>query len=206
MAKAPDQTRRNPHSTEAILRASLELAQEHGWAKVSIDGIAARAGVSKRTIYRWWPSKGAVVLDAYVQRIQHTPLMTPQPTPHGDIRTDLVRLVKDGWIQTVGDSATLVASLIGEAQHDPHLGTQLWEHFITPANKSVMERISLGQDEGELAPGVDPYRATELIYGQIFVRLLQTPDAVDAPFLENCVDLALSGLSPSRPAPESESS
>lgn len=198
MAKAPDQSRRNPHSTEAILRVSLELAQEHGWAKVSIDGIAARAGVSKRTIYRWWPSKGAVVLDAYVQRLQDTPLMTPHPMPRGDIRTDLVHLVKDGWIQTVGDSATLVASLIGEAQHDPHLATQLWERFINPANTRVMERIMLGQEEGELAPGVDPYRATELIYGQIFVRLLQTPDAVDGAFLEACVDLALSGLSAGR--------
>lgn len=200
MAKEPDQTRRNPDSTEAILRSALELAQERDWAKLSIDGIAARAGVSKRTIYRWWPSKGAVVLDAFVQRLQGTPLMPLHPAPSSDVHTDLMLLVRDGWIQTVRGSSTLVASLIGEAQRDPHLAARLWETFIGPANASVMARIRLGQENGELARGIDPYRATELIYGQIFVRLLQTPDAVDAPFLESCVELALSGLrAPSPP-------
>jgi AcrR family transcriptional regulator len=196
MGKQPDPARRNPQSTTAILRAALQLAQEEGWSKVSIEGIAARAGVGKRTVYRWWPSKGAVVLDAYVQRLQDSPLMSPPPAPSGEVRTDLIRMVKDTWIHAVGDSAPLLAALIGEAQHDKDVAARLWERLIVPSSEQVIARIKLAQDRGEIAADADPYRCTELIYGQIYVRLLLTPKDLDEAFLEDCVDLALSGLRP----------
>jgi AcrR family transcriptional regulator len=196
MGKEPDPGRRNPESTAAILRAALQLAQEEGWSKVSIEGIAARAGVGKRTIYRWWPSKGAVVLDAYAQRLRDSPLMRPRPAPSGDLRADLVRMVKDTWIETVGDSVPLVAALIGEAQHDRDLAARLWERLIVPSSEQVIARVTLAQEHGQIAVGIDPYRCTELIYGQIYVRLLLTPNDLDEDFLEDCVDLALNGLRP----------
>ncbi|WP_067177689.1 TetR/AcrR family transcriptional regulator [Microtetraspora niveoalba] len=194
MRKEPDPARRNPQSTNAILRAALQLAQEEGLSKVSIDGIAARAGVGRRTIYRWWPSKSAVVLDAYVQRLRDTPLMRPRSAPSDDVRADLVGMVKDTWIEVVGDSAPLVAALIGEAQHDKEVAARLWERLIAPSSEPVMARIKLAQDQGQIAAEADPYRCAELLYGQIYLRLLLTPNDLDESFLEDCVDLALNGL------------
>ncbi|WP_022891327.1 TetR/AcrR family transcriptional regulator [Agromyces subbeticus] len=194
MSQVPNSTRRSQKSTDAILRAALELAHSEGWPRVTIEGIAARAGVGKRTIYRWWPSKGAVVLDAYAQLLESSPLMRNEPTVTADIREDLVTMVRDTWIHAVGDSAPLIAALIGEAQHDTDLAARLWERLIVPSSERAIARIVRAQDGGEIDPGVDPYRATELLYGQIYIRLLLTPHDLDETFLESCVDLALNGL------------
>ncbi|MQM28621.1 TetR/AcrR family transcriptional regulator [Glycomyces albidus] len=191
--RTPDPARRNPDSTKAILEAALALARDEGWSKVSIEGIAARAGVGKRTIYRWWPSKGAVVLDAYVSRLQEAPYMSPEAAATDDLRADLVRVLNDTW-NMVSDSLPLLAALIGEAQHDPDLAARLWERLIAPSSEPVQARIRLAQDRGEIAPDADPFRAAELIYGQIYLRLLVTPKALDEGFLEDCVDLSLRGL------------
>lgn len=191
--RSPDPARRNPESAKAILEAALALARDEGWARVSIEGIAARAGVGKRTIYRWWPSKGAVVLDAYVSRMEAMPYMAPAATATEDLRADLVRMLTDSW-DMASDSLPLLAALIGEAQHDPDLAERLWKRLIGPANEPVQARIRLSQDRGEIPADVDPLRATELVYGQIYVRLLVIPERIDAAFLEDCVDLALRGL------------
>ncbi|GAA2127123.1 TetR/AcrR family transcriptional regulator [Glycomyces algeriensis] len=191
--RTPDPNRRNPESTKAILEAALTLARDQGWSKVSIEGIAAQAGVGKRTIYRWWPSKGAVVLDAYAARLQDRPYMSAGEAQDGELREDLVRVLGETW-DMVSDSLPLLASLIGEAQHDPDLGERLWERLIGPSSLPVQARIERAQANGEIAGGADPFRAAELIYGQIYLRLLVTPKPIDAAFLENCVDLALHGL------------
>jgi AcrR family transcriptional regulator len=191
--RTPDPNRRNPESTRAILEAALALARDQGWAKVSIEGIAARAGVGKRTIYRWWPSKGAVVLDAYAARLQDRPYMNAAAAEDGDLRGDLVRILGETW-DMVSDSLPLLASLIGEAQHDPDLAERLWERLIGPSSEPVQDRIRRAQSAGEITPDVDPFRAAELLYGQIYLRLLVTPKPLDAVFLEDCIDLALHGL------------
>ena len=64
--KPPDPTRRSERSRQAILTATADLLGEVGYSKLAVEAIAARAGVGKQTIYRWWPDKGAVVLDAYL--------------------------------------------------------------------------------------------------------------------------------------------
>lgn len=191
--RSPDPARRNPESTKAILEAALALARDEGWTGVSIEGIAARAGVGKRTIYRWWPSKGAVVLDAYVSRLRDTPHMSAQAASTEDLRADLVLMLNETW-GMVSDSLPLLAALIGEAQHDRDLAGQLWEQLIAPSSEPVQARIRLAQDQGEITADVDPFRAAELVYGQIYLRLLVTPKHLDADFLEDCVDLALHGL------------
>ena len=65
-SRTPDSTRRSERSRRAIYDAALALVGEVGYAKATVEGIAARAGVGKQTIYRWWPSKGAVLLEAFL--------------------------------------------------------------------------------------------------------------------------------------------
>src|SRR5690349_15243649 len=121
---APDPARRNPEPTAAILEAALVMASESGLAKVSIEGIAARAGVGKRTIYRWWPSKGSVVLDAWAQRLENLSYEDLQSAQSDDFEGDLKQILKDSWLGAIGDSRPVLAWLIGEAQHDTDLAIE----------------------------------------------------------------------------------
>jgi AcrR family transcriptional regulator len=195
-SRAPDPARRNPQTTAAILEAALAMARESGLAKVSIEGIAERAGVGKRTIYRWWPSKGAVVLDAWAQRLEDLSYKDLQSAQSDDFEADLKQILKDSWLGAIGDSRPVLAWLIGEAQHDPGLAIELRDRLIGPARDRVAARIRHAQDKGQVAPDIDPYRAIDLIYAQLYYRLLVAPGPHDEAFTESVADLALRGLRP----------
>ncbi|MGC0327211.1 AcrR family transcriptional regulator [Streptomyces sp. SAI-170] len=196
--RTPDPARRNPQATAAILKAALDMAREIGLARASIEGIAARAGVGKRTVYRWWPSKGAVVLDAWAQQLEerlHRRLETAQT---GDFEADLKLMVKDAWIDTIGDTRSVLASIVAESQHDPHLAAEFRKRLIDPASALVAERIRRAQADGQVAPDIDPYRAIELIYAQLYYRLLVVHGPHDEAYVDDVVELAMRGLRPSR--------
>ncbi|MEU7026623.1 TetR/AcrR family transcriptional regulator [Streptomyces sp. SBR177] len=198
--RAPDPARRNPQTTAAILEAALDMARESGLAKMSIEGIAARAGVGKRTIYRWWPSKGAVVLDAWAGELAarlHERLAAPHT---GDFEADLKLMIKDAWIGTIGETREVYASIIAEAQHDPELAAELRKRLIAPATALVSERIRRAQADGQVAADIDPQRAIELIYAQLYYRLLVAGLPTDEAYVEDVADLALRGLRPRGPA------
>ncbi|MFA1549870.1 TetR/AcrR family transcriptional regulator [Actinomadura chokoriensis] len=192
----PDPARRNPQTTAAILEAALAMASESGLAKVSIEGIAARAGVGKRTIYRWWPSRGAVVLDAWAQRLDDHLYKRLRSAQSDDFEADLKQMVKGAWLGAIGDTRPVLAWLIGEAQHDPNLAAELRERLIGPTRELVAERIRRAKDDGQVAPDIDPYRAIDLIYGQLYYRLLVAPGPHDEAFTDSVADLALRGLRP----------
>src|SRR5918992_2297867 len=95
VAKTPNERRRNEKARTAILRAARELLDRRGFRQLTIEGIAARAGVGKQTIYRWWPSKAAVVLEAYLageDAVSH-------PEATGSTREDVRALL--GWLVDV---------------------------------------------------------------------------------------------------------
>ena len=96
LASRPDPARRNEHSRQAILAAAIALIGERGYEQVSIEAIAQRGGVGKQTIYRWWPSKGAVILEALARRVEE---ITPLPFPDSsnvveDLRFQMLGLVQ----------------------------------------------------------------------------------------------------------------
>ncbi|MFE3443568.1 TetR/AcrR family transcriptional regulator [Nocardia sp. NPDC059180] len=195
-SRPPNPALRNPESTAKILDAALAMAAESGPAKVSIEGIAERAGVGKRTIYRWWPSKGAVVLDALAQRLEGQQFERLEATPGTDFPAALKGLIKDTWIHALGDSLPVLSWLIGEAQHDPDVALELRNRLIDPARDRVATWIRRAQDEGQVAADVDPYRAVDLVYGQLYYRLLISPGPHNEAFAEDAATLALRGLQP----------
>ncbi|MFB7875553.1 TetR/AcrR family transcriptional regulator [Nocardia sp. NPDC056064] len=183
-------------STTRILDAALAMAAEGGLAKVSIEGIAERAGVGKRTIYRWWPSKGAVVLDALAQRVEGQQSKSFEAPPDADFPAALRELITDTWVHAVGDQLPVLSWLVGEAQHDPDLAAELRRRLIDPARARVATWIRRAQDQGHIAPDIDPSRVIELVYGQLYYRLLISPGPHDASFADDVADLALRGLRP----------
>lgn len=188
--RTPSRSRRSARSHQAILQAALALCREHGYAAVTIEGIAARAGVGKQTIYRWWPSKAAVVLDAFDDiapeiLVPHTDDLT------ADIRAFLFRVVK---ALNDPDFGPYIAALIGEAQRDPDVRSKFVERFTTPRRASVMARLESAQQSGELPLSLNPSALLEIIFGALYHRLLLGSGPLDKRYARFVVDTVLSGI------------
>jgi AcrR family transcriptional regulator len=188
----PNADRRSGRSHEAVLRTAVDLCREVGYGALTIDGIAARAGVGKQTIYRWWPSKGAVVLDAFMKTIAGEIAFPDTGDSLADIRT---------WLRSVG---TLLASpqmgphlagMVGAKQFDPALVNAFHEQVYQPMRGALRERIERAQLAGQLRP-LDPEVVADLIVGPLWFRLLLTPRPADPGYLDAALDALLIGLRP----------
>ena len=114
----PHGRRRSERSHRAILQATQDLLLERSYREVTIEGVAARAGVGKQTIYRWWPSKAALVLEAYLTGAD----AVPPPRARATVRADVRALL--GWLIAVLAEPTggrVVAGLVGDLQHEADL-------------------------------------------------------------------------------------
>ncbi|MFC7722255.1 TetR/AcrR family transcriptional regulator [Nonomuraea recticatena] len=188
MTRTADSSRRSERSRAAILRAALELHREHGYGGVTIEGIAARAGVGKPTIYRWWPSKHAVIIDAFMEHIA-TELSFPQTGDHlEDLR---------GWLHSIArvlaepDIGPLIAGVVGAVQHDPALAEEFHQRIYVPTRQTTVAQIQRIQDEGRL-PAFAPDVLADLITGPLWFRLLVAGDPPDPDY----VDTVLAVMAP----------
>ncbi|MDZ7910642.1 MAG: TetR/AcrR family transcriptional regulator [Rhodococcus sp. (in: high G+C Gram-positive bacteria)] len=173
-----------------MLETSLALAREHGYAAVTIDAIAVRAGVSKATIYRWWKHKSSILVEAFLTTVQ------PQiPFPDtGSVRNDLVaqatslaRVLSD---PTLG---SLFVSLLGEARHDAELATALREQWQTPRRIAGAEVIERAKARRELPADTDAQLVLDGVYGPLYLRLLFGHAPLDEKSLGRIVDQVLDG-------------
>ena len=180
MTRPPDATRRSDRSRTAILDATTGLIADVGYSKLSIEAIAARAGVGKQTIYRWWPSKGAVVFDAFM-RIQEQEGATELPET-GDLTADVALLLRQsarGMVDPRFDEP--YRALATEIQHDPALNREMLDRLLGPLLEATRQWIVRGQEAGRVDAAIDPAIAVELLFGPVFHRwLLRTAPLDDA--------------------------
>ncbi|MEU8364073.1 TetR/AcrR family transcriptional regulator [Nonomuraea sp. NPDC048882] len=186
MVKQPDPARRSERSRQAILAAARELISEVGYAKLTIEAIAARAGVGKQTIYRWWPSKGAVVLDAFLALSEAGPEGSMALPDTGDVAADL-RAVMRATVAEFADPAFEgpIRALNAEIINDPALAAQYREKLAGPVDEAKKDRLRSAQRAGQLAADADLDLALELLYAPLYQRWLLrtgplTPDYADA--------------------------
>lgn len=185
--------RRNATSHAAILRAAWDLACEVGHDGLTVEAIAKRAGVGKQTIYRWWPTKEAILLEELDARTN----ATLEFRDTGDIRADLQRqLTAVTKALTSEEFAAPYRGLIGAAQSDPDLIRQLHERIIEPRVKGLVDRIAQAQQDGQLRADLDPRDVAELLYGPIYYRLLLRTRPLRVSDTRRYLDLALQGLTP----------
>jgi len=150
-----------------VLEAALALCRERGFAALTIEAIAERAEVSKKTIYRWWPSKGAVLLDAVsllAGRVADFP-------DTGDLEDDLtaqISVIVD--LLTPPDSSP-VAALVTEGQRDATLGAQIRDDVVQPTIVNFDARMRSAQAAGQIPADVDLDVAVDLFYGPVYHRL-----------------------------------
>ncbi|MFF5917228.1 TetR/AcrR family transcriptional regulator [Streptomyces flavochromogenes] len=200
--KAPDASRRSERSRRAIFDAALALVSETGYAKTTIEGIAARAGVGKQTIYRWWPSKAAVLLDAFLDLAARANEALggdadSEIPDTGDLAADLryvLRATVDEMNDPTFDAPT--RALAAEGIVDPELGARFTEALLEPQLQYYARRIEAAQAAGDVDPGVDPRIALELLVGPLHHRWLHRTLPLTHAYADSLVDLALRGLVP----------
>ncbi|MBF6296835.1 TetR/AcrR family transcriptional regulator [Nocardia amamiensis] len=190
MPDTPTATRRSERARAAILTAAAELIRELPYAKLTIEAIAARAGVGKQTIYRWWPSKGAVVFDAMLESDSG-----PALPDTGDIAADLRGLLR-GSIVALTDPGyeSFLRAMYIEIQQDPELAATYRERLLLPQRAAIADRLAAAVDAGELRAGLDLELAIDLLLGPIQTRWSLGLGGLTESYADSALDAALAYL------------
>jgi AcrR family transcriptional regulator len=159
--------KRSEESRLAILSAAMELTAEVGYTGLTIDGIAARSGTGKQTIYRWWPSKADVLLEAAAMKAD---LFVPIPD-EGDLTEDLRRfLVASFALAGRKPLADALRAVMAQAQIDEDFRQRLWTVFLERRRDALRVLLDRAAARGDLAAAVET--ATDVVFGVIWYRLL----------------------------------
>ncbi|MGW7695900.1 TetR/AcrR family transcriptional regulator [Streptomyces asiaticus] len=188
---------RSEQARLAVLNAADDLLVEKGFAGVTMEGIATRAGVAKQTIYRWWSTKTDVLMDAFLQDVAED--LTVRD--HGDLARDLrTYLRKLAWFLGASDSGAVFKALIAQAQHDPAFAEDFRSRYLDDQRGRDRLPLERALERGELAPGLDLAAETDQLMGPLYYRVLVTGDPVGQKFTDRLVDAFLHrhGLAPAK--------
>jgi AcrR family transcriptional regulator len=160
---------RRAEAREIILDATLELLAERGFQATTMDAIAERAGVGKNTIYRRWPTKDDLVVDAFA----HFTAVVELRAGEGDVYARLLdysrsldRLYADPL------ASRLIPGLLGELQRDPAFADAYAERVVKPLRGPIVAELEHARERGELRPDADPEQIADLLVGPGFLRML----------------------------------
>jgi AcrR family transcriptional regulator len=182
--------RRSEISRRKILHAADDLLAELGFSGVTVEGIAARAGVGKQTIYRWWRSKVDVLLDCLLEDTEHE-LALPDT---GDVETDLRQWLKQvARFLTRSDAGQVLRALVGEAQHDDDIAGAFRSRFLTTSRERDRSLLERAVSRGELPADMDLDASLDQLLGPIYYRAFVTGDRLDAKFIDGVVSRFLAG-------------
>ncbi|WP_128437239.1 TetR/AcrR family transcriptional regulator [Streptomyces cyaneus] len=198
---APNSTRRSERSRRAIYDAALALVAEVGYPRTTIEGIAARAGVGKQTIYRWWPSKAEVLMEAFLdlgEQAAQAAGQEPYAIPDtGDLAADLkavLRATVDELTDPRFDAPS--RALAAEGLVNEQLGREYVAKLLLPSLQLYVDRLRSAQEAGQVRPDLDPRIALELFVSPLAQRWLQHTGPISYEYTDTLVDYALHGLAP----------
>ncbi|WP_327422421.1 TetR/AcrR family transcriptional regulator [Streptomyces sp. NBC_01230] len=178
MITSPSSLRRSERSRRATLDAALALCTEKGYGRVTIEAIAARAGVSKKTIYRWWPSKSAVLLEAFTEALVDATPFVDTGDIAADIRTHVTGAVR---LLSTPPFGPAYAGILSELHHDDELAETVRIQLIEPRFAAAVGRLRRAQEQGQIPPGADLPLAVEMLYGPVYYRhVLRKPGQDEA--------------------------
>jgi AcrR family transcriptional regulator len=194
---AKKQARGRPRSEtarQAILEVAMELLLDQGLSAMSMDDVARGAGVSKATIYRWWPSKERLALDALAAEWASAGSTKDRDTD--TLRGDLLGLFRP-WIRQLNRRpyARVVAGLVAAAQTDAEFADLYRQHFVRPRRNAARELLVRARDRGEIAADTDLEVALDLLYGPIYHRLLHGHAPLTERFAQQVIDAVIVAIS-----------
>ena len=185
---------RSQAAHDAILKAALRLVTKRGFRAVSVNEIAAEAGVGKMTLYRHWPNKAALVMDSLLGLIGDETAF-----PEADSALESLRLqlhLQAAFFRSA--RGNLIRSLVSEAQSDPELAAAFRDRWLNPRRKGVRQNIQAAILEGSLHGGFDIDTAIDQLYGSLYYRLLLGSGALDEKFIEETYQQFLTGHAATR--------
>jgi len=187
---------RSETARKAVLAAAAELLLAHGLSAVSMDAVAERAGVSKATIYRWWPTKETLALDALYTEWAAA---TPQSGDSGTLRGDLLLLLRP-WARLASGRpyGRVIAALLTEAQTDPAFSAEYRQRVVEPRRDQARAILDRAIARGEIPPETKTEVALDLLYGPLYHRLLHGHAPLDDQFVDDVIDMALHGIQPAQ--------
>ncbi|MGE5177981.1 MAG: TetR/AcrR family transcriptional regulator [Bacteroidota bacterium] len=189
-AHAPGRPR-SEQARRAVLSATRALFEEGGYAATTIEAIAARSGVAKTTIYRWWPNRPALVVDLL---LQVAATAAPPPTTGSDpvraLRTELHRVARAGEALP----GRLLLSLLSEAQQDAEVRNALSKGLFNPRRRATAQVIRQAQASGALRKDVSPLIAVDMLFGPLFYRMLLRQERVSEEYVRQVFENAMAGL------------
>jgi AcrR family transcriptional regulator len=188
VARGPGRPR-DPELDRAILEATIDVLETDGFHNLSIDAVAARAKVGKTTIYRRWPSKAPLVVDA----LAHLKAPSSREIPDDlSTRASLVRLMSD-LVRRSSSAEQLLAGLVDEMARDPELAEAVRTRLVADRRRAIYEVLERGIERGEIRPDVDVEIVADLLGGPVVIRRLLTGRPVTTRFIREVVGMVLDG-------------
>nr|WP_184214074.1 TetR/AcrR family transcriptional regulator [Granulicella aggregans] len=177
-------------SHTAIMDAVSGLLEEKPARDLTMDAVAKRAGVGKPTLYKWWPSKAALIMAMFHERFNVIPEMPGATTAEEALRIRVKHLT----VQCNGLFGKVVADLIAEGQGDPSILKELYESHIRPRRAATIADIERGVASGEFVAETDSELLLDAIVAPLYLRLLLRHPALTEEYGNQLIDKALLGI------------
>ena len=181
---------RSEHARKAILDATRKLLVRTSLAQLSIEAIAKKAGVGKTTIYRWWPNKATVAMEAFLEQPGIQNIVPTTATASEAVTRQLDSLIR----QLRGQNGRIIAGIIAESQADATVLDLLYEKFLKERVEVLYGLIERGQQSGEFNVNMDSDIAIDMLLGPLFLRVLSGEHGIDNNFAEKYPTQALFAL------------
>jgi len=181
---------RSESARQAILVAADHLLARDGCGGVTMEAIAVTAGVSKATLYRWWPNKSAVLMEAFVAA---NGACCAGPDT-GDVGADLLRRMRGMTAAFAGAMGVTISGMIAEALADPEAAAVFRAQYLAPRWAEAVDALTRAQKRGQIRAGADLEVAVDALYGAVYFRLLTGHGPLIPEFADALVETLLSGL------------
>ena len=181
---------RSEHARRAILDATRKLLTRTSLAELSIEAIAKKAGVGKTTIYRWWPNKATVAMEAFLEQPGIQNIVPTTATASEAVTRQLDSMIR----QLRGQNGRIIAGIIAESQADATVLDLLYEKFLKERVETLYALIERGQQSGEFNVNMDSDIAIDMLLGPLFLRVLSGEHGIDNNFAEKYPTQALFAL------------
>ena len=176
-----------------VLRTVGEILLHEGLVDLTFERVARQAGVSKTTLYKWWPSAGALALEGYFHSVEVTLAFPDTGNIRADITTQLRSFVE---LMTTTPAGRLLAELIGQSQTDQDLSTDYRRLYSSHRRQLAADRFTIAQETGQIRAGVDVQVLVDQLWGAVYHRLLIPDEPVTDAFAIALVDNLFEGITP----------
>jgi AcrR family transcriptional regulator len=181
---------RDEIARQRILQAALELMERSGYAQVTAEAIAERAGASKATLYRWWPNKAAIVIEAFREAVEPE---LPFPDT-GSLRDDIQTQVKNFARVLAGRGGKMLRAFIVAARSDREFAAAFRAIWSDPRRAAAKEMLKRSQGRGQLRGDADLDLVLDALYGPLYYRFLVKNELPSQKYAEALADLVLRGF------------